>query len=285
MIGQELLQSFLNDESGIEGWFYPAEILSLAAIDSIQVAMGMRGSICEVGVYKGKSLVFLSHLIRAELGERLFGFDLFPGRLREEAEENCRLHGAPCELQLIASDTALLTGELLTPLLTGGVRLLHIDAGHEYHEVFHQAVLFAPFVQRNGVIVFDDYQDREFPGIEAAVLDFCEIDRPRRFVPFFSGANKMYCCEATFASTYQQQLLQIEAVAGQCRLSRVRDFELLIGWSKLPVDPKVLLARIGETAAPLIYALDQQRLANQAAASDQLKRSGILIGPLAPGDG
>jgi hypothetical protein len=49
MIGQELLQSFLNDESGIEGWFYPADILSLAAIDSIQVAMGMRGSICEVG--------------------------------------------------------------------------------------------------------------------------------------------------------------------------------------------------------------------------------------------
>lgn len=177
MISQELLQRFLNDEPAIEGWFYPADILSLAVIDSIQAALGIRGSICEVGVYKGKSLAFLSHLIRTELDERLFGFDLFPGRLREEAEENCRLHGAPCELQLIASDTALLTGELLTPLLTGGVRLLHIDAGHEYHEVFHQAVLFAPFVQRNGVIVFDDYQEREFPGIEAAVLDFCEIDR------------------------------------------------------------------------------------------------------------
>lgn len=283
MISPELLQRFLNDEPGIEGWFYPADILSLAAIDSIQAAMGMRGSICEVGVFKGKSLAFLSHLIRAEQGERLLGFDLFPGTMREEAEANCRLHGAACELELIASDTALLNSDTLNPLLGSGVRLLHIDAGHEYHEVFHQAVLFAPYVQRNGVIVFDDYQDREFPGIEAAVLDFCEIDRPRRFVPFFSGANKMYCCEATFATTYQQQLLQVEAVARQCRLSRVRDFELLIGWSKLPVDPSMLLARISESQAPMFYALDQWRLANQASASDQLKRGGALIGQVPGG--
>ena len=54
------------------------------------------------------------------------------------------------------------------------------------------------------------YQDREFPGIEAAVLDFCEIDRPRRFVPFFSGGNKMYLCEKNMASLYQNSLLKFE---------------------------------------------------------------------------
>lgn len=274
MISPELLQRFLNDETGIEGWFYPADMVSLAAIDSIQGVLGIRGSICEVGVFKGKSLAFLSHLIRAETGERLLGFDLFPGAMKEEAEANCRLHGADCDLQLIVSDTASLTTERLTPLLGSGLRLLHIDAGHEYHEVFHQAVIFAPYVQRSGVIVFDDYQDREFPGIEAAVLDFCEIDRPRRFVPFFSGGNKMYCCEAAFASTYQQQMLQVEAVAGQCRLSRVRDFEILIGWSKLPVPAEVIRSRIGAT--PMVYNLNERQLANQAVASEQLKRSGVV---------
>lgn len=275
MITQDLLQRFLDDEPGIEGWFYPADILSLAAIDSIQSAMGMQGAICEVGVYKGKSLAFLSHLVRESLGETLFGFDLFPGTLKEEAEANVHAHGSPCELRLIASDTAELNRDTLSPLLMSGVRLLHIDAGHEYHEVFHQAVLFAPYVQRAGVIVFDDYQDREFPGIEAAVLDFCEIDRPRRFVPFFSGANKMYCCEAAFAGTYQKQLLQIEAVANQCRLSRVRDFEVLIGWSKLPVPAAEITSRLG--SMPLFYNLNEAWLSARATASDQLKRSGDLL--------
>lgn len=269
MITQDLLQRFLDDEPGIEGWFYPADILSLAAIDSIQSAMGIQGAICEVGVYKGKSLAFLSHLVRKSLGETLFGFDLFPGTLKEEAEANVHAHGSPCELRLIASDTAELDRDMLAPLLMSGVRLLHIDAGHEYHEVFHQAVLFAPYVQRAGVIVFDDYQDREFPGIEAAVLDFCEIDRPRRFVPFFSGANKMYCCEATFASTYQQQLLQIEAVANQCRFTRVRDFELLIGWSKLPQPTSDLASMIGNK--PLNYDIDENELAKCAANYAQMR--------------
>lgn len=275
MIDSELLQRFLQDEPGIEGWFYPADMVSLAAIDHCQMAMGMRGSICEVGVFMGKSLAFLSHLIRPQNGERLVGFDLFPGTMQQQAQANCEAHGAACDLQLVASDTGSLTSDRLAELLGGGLRILHIDAGHEYHEVFHQAVIFAPYVQRSGVIAFDDYQDREFPGIEAAVLDFCEIDRPRRFVPFFAGANKMYCCEAAFASTYQQQLLQIPAVAGQCRLSRVRDFEVLIGWSKLPLPAAELLARIGKQ--PLHYRLDEQKLANQAVENEQLKRSGVLL--------
>ncbi len=54
----------------------------------------------------------------------------------------------------------------------------------------------------------DDYQDTEFPGIEATVLDFSEIDRPRRFVSFFSGGNKMYLCEKNMASLYQKSLLK-----------------------------------------------------------------------------
>ena len=84
------------------------------------------------------------------------------------------------------------------------IRILHIDAGHEYHEVFHSLLSFATYVVDSGIIVMDDYQDPEFPGIEAAVLDFCEIDRPRRFIPFFSGGNKIYLCLTHMANKYQQ---------------------------------------------------------------------------------
>ena len=85
-----------------------------------------------------------------------------------------------------------------------------------------------------GIIVMDDYQDPEFPGIEAAVLDFCEIDRPRRFIPFFSGGNKIYLCSTHMANIYQQSILSSENLKDSSRCTIVRDFAILKGFSKLP---------------------------------------------------
>lgn len=160
---------------------------------------------------------------------------------------------------------------MLAPLLMSGVRLLHIDAGHEYHEVFHQSVLFAPYVQRSGVIVFDDYEDREFPGIEAAVLDFCEINQPRRSVPFFSEGNKIYLCEHAFASTYQRHLLQFGEIAAQYRICHVRDFKVLVGFSELPLPLQDIVKSLG--SEPLYYSFNENMLAESAQKHCQLKTS------------
>ena len=71
-----------------------------------------------------------------------------------------------------------------------------------------------------GIVAMDDYQDREFPGIEAAVLDFAERDRPRRFVPFLTG-NKMFLCFSPLVAVYQRNLLQPANFKDVCRLTRV----------------------------------------------------------------
>lgn len=142
--------------------------------------------------------------------------------------------------------------------------MLHIDAGHEYHEVLQQMLLFAPFVRPGGIIIMDDYQDREFPGIEAAVLDFSEIDRPRRFVPFFAGGNKMYLCETNKALDYQKALLGTDALKPHCRVTRVRDFTILVGFSKLPVDVDICLRSLKSGAFPLTYSADQEQLRSEA---------------------
>ena len=127
-----------------------------------------------------------------------------------------------------------------------GVRILHIDAGHEYHEVLHSLLTFSPIVYDSGIIVMDDYQDLEFPGIEAAVLDFCEIDRPRRFIPFFSGRNKMFLCSRHLASRYQLAMLTDKNLKNSSRLTIVRDFKILKGFSKLPTKYDKLLQQINE---------------------------------------
>ena len=95
-----------------------------------------------------------------------------------------------------------------------------------------------------GIISMDDYQDREFPGVEAAVLDFADRDRPRRFVPFLAGGNKMYLCASQYASHLQTLLMSRQNFIDASRLTRVRDFNILIMRSKLPVTVEKVKAQI-----------------------------------------
>lgn len=269
MISEEQLLTFINVQSPqIKGWFYPADMLSFYFLGLIQNQLAVAGSLCEIGVYEGKSLVLLSQMRRE--GERLLGFDLFPADSLPNTRANLDQYGSTRDVELHAGDTSALTIDGLRTHLPEGLRLLHIDAGHEYHEVLHQLTLFAPFVRNGGVIIMDDYQDREFPGIEAAVLDFCERDRPRRFVPFFAGANKMYLCERHWAAVYQRFLLGMEAVRDKSRVTRVRDFNVLVGFSKLPVPAQACLAAIDGLEFPLVYETDERALAVHAARFDQV---------------
>lgn len=254
---------YVEEDSGrISGWFYPADMLAFWMTGMAQAQAGVPGGLCEVGVYEGKSLVLLSLLARE--GEAVTGFDLFPDGMADVARDNVGRYGAAGALRLHAADTSRLTPADLAGPLAGGVRFLHIDAGHEYHEVLHQLYLFSPFVTQGGCIAMDDYQDREFPGIEAAVLDFCEVDRPRRSVPFFAGGNKMYLCERHAAAWYQRSFLQHEAVAGKSRLSRLRDFNVLVGFSKVPMAAEACLSEIAQWEFPFCYDLPLGALARDA---------------------
>ena len=115
----------------------------------------------------------------------------------------------------------------------------------------------------------DDYQDREFPGIEAAVLDFSEQDRPRRFVSFLAGGNKLFLCSPIFAPTFQNFLLQRPNFKDKCRLSRVRDFNILILQSKLSV-PSAAIAKQLQADFPH-WPDDMQGLNQKSAQYSQLR--------------
>ena len=270
MLNDQRVNKFIKEDAKqMEGWFFPSDMVSFYLLDMIQRAMGISGSICEVGVYHGKSLVRFS-LMRRE-GERLTGYDLFDGELLSKTQQNLQTFGNPEATELIKGNTSEFTEQMLAEKLSDGLRLLHIDAGHEYHEVFQQMLLFAPFVTPGGVIIMDDYQDREFPGIEAAVLDFADIDRPRRFVPFFAGGNKMYLCEAHRAVAYQEALLGTDILKKQSRVTRVRDFTVLVGFSKLPVDADKCLQNIMMTGFLAVYEFDHEGLRTKSGRFQQKK--------------
>ncbi len=230
----ELIQNFITEyEKSINGWFFKPDQIAFHELISMQNHLAVSGDLCEVGVYQGKSLVFLSLL--KSLENQLIGFDLFDGDDLKITKFNLEKYGLNEGVTLHKGLTSDLAIHELDDKVKGPLRFLHIDAGHEYHEVLEQLALFSPYVSDQGIIAMDDYQDREFPGIEAAVLDFAERDRPRRFVPFLAGGNKMYLCAVPMASLLQSLLLKRENFKDKCRLTRVRDFNILIMGSKLPV--------------------------------------------------
>lgn len=245
----ERIKHFISDShKKIDGWFFPFDQVAFFELFSMQNQKGIQGDVAEVGVYKGKSLVFLS-LLKSE-GEQLYGFDLFEQDFLKITEDNLRDYGSTKGVLLRKGLTSDLAPADLDSIISSPVRFLHIDAGHEYHEVLEQLQLFSPYVAENGIIAMDDYQDREFPGIEAAVLDFAERDRPLRFVPFLAGGNKMFLCPSTLSNLFQRLLLQRPNFTDSCRLTRVRDFNILVMRSKLPVPSEKIIAQLTKLDFP-----------------------------------
>ena len=62
----------------------------------------------------------------------------------------------PDHYELKAIDTSKITLESLKKEMSNPCRFLHIDAGHVYHEVLHQHLLFCPLVATGGCLIMDD---------------------------------------------------------------------------------------------------------------------------------
>lgn len=251
----------------VEGWFFTLDRLLFVELGLIQQKAGVGGDLCEIGVHMGKSLVLMSLLKGSS--ERLLGFDMFVGNSEATTKANLGKYGKTDNVTLFKGLTTDLSEAQLDSACKNPIRFLHIDAGHEYHEVLEQLLLFSPYVSDQAIIAMDDFQDREFPGVGAAVLDFCEMDRPRRFIPFLAGANKMYLCRDFMAASYQNGLINRSTMKDKCRLTRIKDYNILITNSKLPVASQTIAQQINATAWPA-KATHSASLHEQATAFAQI---------------
>lgn len=265
----QCIVDYINGKSkSIEGWLYPLDMLLWYALDGMQKTSQIVGNVCEVGVYKGKSLALLGMLTRES--ETVFAFDAFPNDwLQQTQQAMAELCPWAKRVQYVKGNTADYTLTLLNERIQSKVRFLHIDAGHEYHEVLHALYLFAPYVAADGIIIMDDYQDREFPGVAAATLDFCEQSRSRPFVPFLSGANKMFLCAPAMAQRYQHGLIRHPNLLDTMRLSRIRDHVVLISASREPMTSDGIAKLIDSDTVHYLDDGDLAALAELAAQKSQ----------------
>ena len=183
----QAMQAYFDTGSDkVEGWLYPYDIRTFCLLSNFQQSSNIQGDICELGVFKGKSLILLN--LMSNVTESVYAFDLFDNGLLDETKANIALHANVQnlgEVKYIVGASSDYTVNGLKEVFQNSLRFLHIDAGHEYHEILQSLYSFAPFVSNQGVIIMDDYQDRNFPGVGPAVHHFCSVYSPRRFVPFF----------------------------------------------------------------------------------------------------
>ncbi len=234
-----------HDGNGIPGWFYQDDMLYFYYVSIVQMDLGVAGNICELGVFQGKSLILLG-MIKHDT-ENLIGIDMFDQAAQNTVTENLQKYNLTAEL--LQADTAQCTREWAEDFFAGPVRFLHIDAGHGFFDVYRDLLLFSHVVADAGVIVLDDYNDREFPGVEAAVYEFCHHDG--RYMPFLIGFNKIFLCAPSVMNLYQKKLMDTPPFSSDVSICRLFHHPVLIPSSRHGVSRDLILEEIvrGNTPA------------------------------------
>ncbi len=123
------------------------------------------GDIIEIGVWKGKSTLFMNEICQHK--RRMISID--PMELPNQENELRFYHERLFpQVNLVRGYSELSIERVLA--FKPQTVLLHIDGGHEGRHVLVDFLLYAPTVVSGGFIVFDDYRDWQYsPEVGPAV--------------------------------------------------------------------------------------------------------------------
>ncbi len=152
------------------------------------------GAIVECGVGRCRTFLYLTHFAEREgKGRRVFGFDSFAGfpeptkedtspRNAKRGEWNyltpgdvpviLRTAGVPAVF--VRENVTLVQGFVEDTLLSyagGPIALLHLDL--DLYSAYKTSLeRLVPFVSEGGLVLFDEYEEKEWPGARKAIDEF-----------------------------------------------------------------------------------------------------------------
>ena len=203
---KEYLTVFKNIiDKEVEGWFYPIDIIMFYAIlKNIQPTKKVEGDICEIGVAYGKSAICLSQFKNDN--DKFYLYDIFEDNIKQKAQENISKFGSDLNLEFRIENTMDLNVDSIS--FDRPLRLLHIDGCHEHSAVLNDLTVFSEKMHRFGVIVLDDYNDYEYPGVNSAAAEYTLSKYNRNNWRIFAiGDNKAYLCRKEILLQYQSAMI------------------------------------------------------------------------------
>jgi hypothetical protein len=174
----------------VPGYFREVDFLLFEKLNELQRKRQVTGDVLEIGAFRGRSAILLGSLIGDN--ERLVVCDLFSDRKsprssaspRELFERNyLRFHH---DLPVILQCSSL---ELPARCEPQSFRLIHIDGGHSFDTVRADIANSKNLLAVRGIVALDDYLNRKFPGVAAAVW---EAVAGGELIPICLSNAKMY---------------------------------------------------------------------------------------------
>ena len=205
-----LLNGGLSD---IDGYMSPQSPTLFFYCHRLQEQFDVRGSLVEIGVFKGKSLLVMDALVRE--GESLLAIDIFDssvkkGRsereeLRLAAERNIEQHAINKDkIILKARDSLRMSGRDIVDIIEEKARLIHIDGNHRMPYVLHDLELAAECLADGGIVVLDDFFIITWSEVTEAYFRYVHSGR-NTIAPFAFGFGKLYLCGITHQKTYHAE--------------------------------------------------------------------------------
>lgn len=183
----------------IEGWFDPVDALIFKILSDYQISKSITGDILEIGVYKGKSAVFLGKLLQTR--ETFFAADLFDSTAENlsnivevdssylkynAAEFSSTFHKyTNIKAEILMGDSI----NLYSKIESNRFRLIHVDGSHLFENFSIDLENAMKTLQVDGIIAIDDYRSYHTPGVS---MKLWSLISKHELYPIVCTKRKMY---------------------------------------------------------------------------------------------
>ncbi|KIF76348.1 hypothetical protein QR77_25630 [Streptomyces sp. 150FB] len=209
----------------VRGWFPPLDQVLFEKLLTRQETLGERGDLLELGVFMGKSAIFLGQHLQD--GESFTVCDLFESEAPDDANGAETAKSYPTltrdafeanylsfhdELpRVLAAPSSVVPAEVKPK----SCRFVHIDASHLYEHVHGDIAAARDALLPGGVVVLDDFRSEHTPGVSIATWE-AVLNRGLR--PICLSTQKLY---ATWddPETIQDEIIAMAQGLEKCDLS------------------------------------------------------------------
>ena len=167
---EESAKHYAKQYSFSSDWFTPNVPEWSAALAHLKGKPDV--SYLEVGLYEGRSAIWMLENVLTHPTARLTGIDVFPDNLEERWLANLEQSGA-------AGKTTTIKGfsqAELRKLPLDSFDAIYIDGSHTADDVLADAVLSWDLLKSGGILIFDDYEWREGTHLPEELRPHAAID-------------------------------------------------------------------------------------------------------------